>query len=167
MSKNVLVLIGFISILLAGCAAQPKNGDIIFAKVTHIFKEAEYRKAIEDKESFKGFFYERKLSMLESAINEGVTIEDVKNQRLVACECSCGAECYASYPLLLPDGVAITLYGLVELEAGAAKWQGDAQRYKYTLGKYLRNIDILFEDWARIEGNHNLLPVCDPMKWRK
>ncbi len=167
MNKKLIVLISLISLLSVGCATTPKNGEIIFAKVTHIFEEEEYRNAVENKGFFQGFFYEKKLSMLEAAINEGVTLDDVKDKRLVACECSCGAECYTSYPLLLPDNIAITLYDLVELKAGINKWQGDTQRYSYTLGKYQRHVDIPFKNWIRIEGNHSYLPVCYPAKWEK
>lgn len=154
-----------VSFFNISCSAIPKNDVVVFAKITTVFKEVEYRNAIDDKSYFKGFFDQRKLSMLEAAIREGVTLNDLKAQRFVAVECSCGTECYSSYPLLLPEKVSFSLHELVSLKTGINQWQQERKRYNYTLGKYQKHLTYSPENWIRMGGNHSALPVCDPAQW--
>jgi hypothetical protein len=165
-SRWQIVWISAASALLAACASPPQSDELIFAKVTRIFSEADYRNAFERGRIEQGFFGQNDFSMLEAAIKSGVGHDAVKERRLIACECSCGTECYASYPLLLPEGVVIHLGDLIKLKAGTSKWEQGLQRFTYTLGQYQQQLDIPSSNWTRIEGNHGLLPACDPAKWR-
>lgn len=165
MHKQSKILIALVALLAAGCATLPRDGDVVFVKVTHVFDASEYRDATSNKAAFRGFFGERYLSMLEAAIDAGVTAEQVQHGRLVAGECSCGPECYTSYPVLLPGNDATRIHDLLEIRAGKNTWLRDGQRYAYTLATFVRSPRIPMHRWTRIEGNHSHLPACDPERW--
>jgi hypothetical protein len=166
MHKMLMALISLALLASAGCATIPSDGDVVFAKVTHVFDASEYHEATANKAAFRGFFAERRLSMLEAAIDAGVSLDAVKHGRLVAAECSCGPECYTSYPLLLPANHATGPGALVVMRAGENTWQRSTQRYRYTLSTYLRSPGLPPADWKRIEGNHSHLPACFAGRWK-
>lgn len=166
MRKTTTVLVALAALFAAGCATIPQDGDVVFAKVTHVFQASEFADATTNKAAFQGFFGERRLSMLEAAIRAGVTLDDVKRGRLVAAECSCGPECYTSYPLLLPGPHTTRLHDLVEIRTGTNTWQRDTRRYSYTLVTFIRRPGLPMDQWATIEGNHSHLPACFPDRWR-
>lgn len=162
--RTVLPLL-LVSLLMPGCAAIPKQGDTVFAMVIHIFSADEFRKAQSSENEFKGYFERRDLSMLQAAIDQGVGMAEIKAGRLVAAECSCGAECYSSYPVLLPANREVHRNDLIRLKTGLNQWRGGERRYRFTLGQYLGRVDMPPGQWVRIPGNHGYLPACQSTQW--
>ena len=104
--------------------------------------------------------------MLDAAKKQGVGEDDIRLGRLVAVDCSCGAECYIEFPLLLPDNVTPKLYwDLLEVEVGKTDWISNEKGYDFSLAIFRRQIDIPTEKWTRYQGNHERMPACFPDDW--
>lgn len=166
--KIKLIFALLINLFLIACGGlPPKNGEVVYARIVTIYSEERFKQAQTDRDSFKGFFGKRTLAMFDAAVREGLTVEDIKNGRLVAVDCSCGAGCYQELPLTLPEGVNPVIYSdLLKVQIGRNDWVSPEITYRFATAKFLKKIDIPSENWVRYQGNHERMPVCFPDEWK-
>ena len=155
-------------LFITGCSFHyPNENDLLYVSVFQAFTADEYLKAKNDPASFKGFFYQRDLAMLQSAIDAGVSESQISDGRLVSVQCSCGIECEHRFPLLLPRGVNVSLYHeLILVRFGAVAWLSKEEKYRYELATFDSIGNLPEDQWARFEGIRHHLPICFPSYWK-
>jgi hypothetical protein len=123
LAKMVVVI--NITLALCGCATSPKPGDITHARVITVVGEWLYQKVRSNNQSEK-LNNPHRTQAIHDAINAGVSIEDVREGRLVICSCRYGSNSGMGFIVLLPKGVILPHGDRVELEleAGLQSYAG-------------------------------------------
>jgi hypothetical protein len=101
-----------VALLLSSCAFPPRTGDIVHARVIRIVNESEFEKA---RSNTQGDL----TTEILYAISQGVTINDIRNRRLVLLSCRWGSNSGEHFLVLLPEGLQIPYGDRVDLELEA------------------------------------------------
>lgn len=120
-----VVVAAYIALALCGCATSPKPGDITHARVTTVVGEWLYQK-VSSRDQSEKLNNPHRTQAIQDAIDAGVSIEDVREGRLVICSCRYGSNSGTGFIVLLPKGVILPRGDRVdlELEAGVPSYAG-------------------------------------------
>lgn len=125
MHLGQILIVANITLVLSGCAASPRPGDIAHARVVTVVGEWLYQK-VYSKDQYEEMNNPHRTQAIQVAINAGVSIEDVRDRRLVLSSCRYGSNSGIVFITLLPKGVVLPHGDRVELEleAGAHSHAG-------------------------------------------
>lgn len=115
-----LLVVTNIALVLFGCASSPDSGDIVQARVIVVIGEWLYQK-VASKDQSERLNNPHSTQAIQDAINAGVSIQDVREGRLVICSCRYGSNSGRLFIVLLPKGLTLPHGDRVdlEIEAGA------------------------------------------------
>jgi len=113
---------------LLGCATAPTNGAIVNARVSIVVSEKLFKQ-------YENLKYSTHLAQaIKDGINEGVSIEDVREGRFILCNCRYGSKSGSWFKVKLPKNIHLNIGDYIELEAGIESWKG----HPGTLSTYRR-----------------------------
>lgn len=120
-----ILFVANISIALTGCATSPRPGEIAHTRVITVVSDWLYQKAY-SKDQAEEINNPHRTHAIQVAINAGVSIDDVRDKRLVLSSCRYGSNSGMMFITLLPKGVELPQGDRVELEieAGAYSYRG-------------------------------------------
>lgn len=130
-----ILFMAITALALYGCATSPRPGDITNARVVTVVGEWLYQK-VNTKDQSEQMNNPHRNQLILDAIHAGVSIEDIRNGRLVICSCRYGSNSGMLFITLLPKGVVLPHGDRVELEleAGVPSYAG----HPGTLSKFRR-----------------------------
>ncbi len=119
--RRATLAVTFICLALGGCAAAPRVGDIVHARVAGVVGEQQFRK-VQSKDQDEATRNPYSYQDIQGAIANGVTIEDVREGRLVFASCRYGSNSGKVFIVLVPKGVTLGSGHRVDMElvAGAS-----------------------------------------------
>lgn len=109
-----------IALALCGCATSPKPGEVVHARVVTVVGEWLYQK-VSSEDQYERLNNPYRTQDIQDAINAGVSIDDVREGRLVICSCRYGSNSGMGFVVLLPRDVILPHGDRVELELEAGR----------------------------------------------
>jgi len=113
-SMRMLVM-ATVTVAFFGCATSPKPGDVTHAQVIMVVGDWLYQR-VASRDQYEILNNPPRTRAIQDAIDAGVSIEDVREGRLVLSSCRYGTDSGYSFVTLLPKGVVLPPGARVELE---------------------------------------------------